>query len=295
MEHKLLKTGYGYDNLPGRAGTRVTGKLLGALLPMAREIAGSSVLWLNAQPKGELLDVGCGNGSFLATMRSLGWNVKGVEPDIRSASIAREEFGLSVTAGTLEDARFPPDSFDCITAHQTIEHMHAPVVFLQESFRILKPGGKLVVTTPSLPSLGHRLFGRCWRGLEPPRHLYLFSPRALGKLVERMRFRVEIIRTTARSAWEIWYASRLIHRDGKIPENFREALNMRVRLEGLIFQLFQHLSLRFKSNWGEQIVLMASKPALWGDQSGALKQPLVDRAGRLLGSDRQPSGQAMDN
>jgi 2-polyprenyl-3-methyl-5-hydroxy-6-metoxy-1,4-benzoquinol methylase len=260
VERILLKAEFGYDSLPGGTGARFAGRLLGALLPMAREIAGSSVMWLNAQSKGKLLDVGCGNGSFLATMQALGWDVAGVEPDAKSARIATEELGLSVTASTLEDANFPPDCFDCVTAHHTIEHMHEPVEFLRESFRILKPGGRLVVTTPSVPSFAHRIFRRCWRGLEPPRHLYLFSPHALGICVERIGFRLDVLRTTARSAWEIWYASRLIRRDGKVPHNFRDALNLRLRFEGLVFQLFQHLMLRFNSNIGEQIVLMASKP-----------------------------------
>ncbi len=261
VEQRVLKAEFGYDSLPGGTGTRLAGRLLGTMLPMAREIAGSSVMWLNAQPQGKLLDVGCGNGSFLATMQRLGWEVAGVEPDPKSANIGREQLGLAVTVGTLEEASFLPDSFHCITAHQTIEHMHDPISFLKESFRLLRPGGTLVVTTPNIPSLGHRVFRGSWRGLEPPRHLYLFSPKALGTCVEKVGYQLEILRTTARSAWEIWYASRLIHRNGRIPNHFPRALDTRLRLEGLAFQLFQHVLLRLNRNIGEQIVLMASKPA----------------------------------
>jgi SAM-dependent methyltransferase len=227
---------------------------------MAKEISGSSVMWLDAQSKGRLLDVGCGNGSFLVNMRALGWDVAGVEPDAKSAGLAKEQFGLHVTVGTLEESNVDSNSFDCITAHHTIEHMFDPIAFLRESFRILRPGGKLVVTTPSVPSLGHRIFRRCWRGLEPPRHLYIFSPRALGACVERSGYELETLRTSARSAWELWYSSRLIQRDGKIPSSFPGVLNPRLRLEGLVFQAFQQFMLWFNRNIGEQIVLIASKP-----------------------------------
>jgi 2-polyprenyl-3-methyl-5-hydroxy-6-metoxy-1,4-benzoquinol methylase len=276
VEQKLLKAEFGYQSIPGGLGSRLAGRLLGAMLPMAREIAGSSVMWLNAQPQGKLLDVGCGNGGFLATMQKLGWEVAGVEPDTKSANIASVELGLAVTVGTLEEAGFLPDSFNCITAHHTIEHMYDPISFLKESFRLLKPGGTLVVTTPNIPSLGHRVFRGSWRGLEPPRHLYLFSAKALGTCVEKIGYQLETLRTTARSAWEIWYASRLLHRNGGIPNHFPGVLDTRLRLEGLLFQLFQHVLLRLNGNIGEQIVLMACKPA----SRLSASHPQSDRCGR---------------
>lgn len=116
------------------------------------------------------------------------------------------------------------------------------------------------MTTPNIPSLGHRVFRGSWRGLEP-RHLYLFSPKALGTCVEKVGYQLETLRTTAGSAWEIWYASRLIRRNGRTPNRFPRALDTRLRLEGLVFQLFQHVLLRRNRNIGEQIVLIASKPA----------------------------------
>lgn len=261
VEQTLLKAGFGYDNLPGGTGTRLAGRLLGALLPMATEIAGSSVMWLDAKPQGKLLDVGCGNASFLARMQKLGWDVVGVEPDAKSARVAREQLRMPVAVGTLGVGKFSDDSFDAITAHHVIEHMHDPVEFLRESWRILKPGGGLVVTTPNIESFGHRLFRGSWRGLEVPRHLYLFSLPSLGTCIRQLGYRIEMQRTSARSAWEIWYTSRLLRRDGGIPNYFPRPLNQRLRLEGLVFQLLQHLLLCWNRNIGEQIVLMASKPA----------------------------------
>jgi len=258
VEESLVKTEFGYEMPSGQQGFGLMGRVL-ALLPMAKEIAGSSVMWLTERRNGKLLDVGCGNGHFLALMQNLGWEISGVEPDARAARIARERLGGAIITGRLEDADFARDFFDALTVHDVIEHTHDPMGLLREAFRILKVGAKLVLTTPNIDSLGHQLFRKSWHGLDPPRHLYIFSPRTLRICADQIGYRVEILRTTARSAWERWYASRLIHRDGAIPGGFPKFLSRRLRLEGLAFQMFQHMLLRLKRDVGEGILLIASK------------------------------------
>lgn len=54
---------------------------------------------------------------------------------------------------------------------------------------MLKSGGRLVMITPNIASTGHRLFGQDWRGLEVPRHLYLYTPKALARLARGAGFR----------------------------------------------------------------------------------------------------------
>jgi len=259
VEEILLKTEFGYDSSSGRTGYRLTEKVL-KLFPMAKEFAGSSVMWLNAHPGGNLLDVGCGNGNFLMLMHRLGWNVSGIEPDKEAAIIARKRLGPSIVKGNLEGARFSDNLFDAVTAHHVIEHMHDPAGFFKESYRILKPGGKLIVTAPNILSLGQRIFGVSWLGFEAPRHLHIFSPQSIRVCAEKAGFVVQSLRTTARSAWEIWCSSRLIHRNGSIPGGFPRHLNALLRFEGLIFQLFEHALLRFRGNLGEGIILIALKP-----------------------------------
>lgn len=135
-------------------------------------------------PGGSLLDVGCGNGRYLRTMRSLGWQVEGVELNRQSAEFCRST-QLSVHNGDLASAQFPSASFDVITARHVIEHIPAPHQFMAELARLLKPGGCLVVETPNFGSLGWALFGTKWYATGIPYHLMLFSPGNLALLAGR--------------------------------------------------------------------------------------------------------------
>ncbi|HZW37258.1 MAG: class I SAM-dependent methyltransferase [Deltaproteobacteria bacterium] len=139
-------------------------------------------------PRGTLLDVGCGNGDALARMCSSGWSGTGVDTDPEAVENARTRHGLTVYLGRLEDLRFPGESFDAVTMKHVIEHVHEPVALVRESLRILKPGGRLVLVTPNVNGIGHRWFGENWRGLEPPRHLHLFSPGALKRCAVQAGF-----------------------------------------------------------------------------------------------------------
>jgi SAM-dependent methyltransferase len=162
-------------------------------------------MYISDLTPGRLLDVGCGNGLFLKRMSDLGWIAQGVETDTRSARVARETYGFEVYGGTLQDAGFPADSFDAITMSHVIEHLRDPLLVLAECRRILKPGGVLVVTTPNYKCLGHRCFGRRWLGLDPPRHLYVFSRKSLDLMANRTGFSRPKTRTSAARADMIFH------------------------------------------------------------------------------------------
>lgn len=133
---------------------------------------------------GRLLDIGCGNGRFLRTMRDLGWEVQGVETNTQSAEFCRGT-QLAVHNGDLASAKYPSGSFDVVTLRHVIEHIPAPQAFMAELARILKPGGCLVVETPNFSSLGWALFGPRWYATGIPYHVVLFSPDNLALLARR--------------------------------------------------------------------------------------------------------------
>lgn len=140
-------------------------------------------------PGSRLLDIGCGNGTFLWQMRSLGWEVCGVEPDPASAAQAQAA-GLDVRIGLLQQQSLPEAHFDAITMFHVIEHLHAPMDTLRRCWKLLKPGGRVTIMTPNFDAFGHRHYGSDWLGLDPPRHLVLFTESSLRQALEVCGFSV---------------------------------------------------------------------------------------------------------
>jgi SAM-dependent methyltransferase len=118
-------------------------------------------------------------------MRRAGWAAHGTEFDPDAARHARETHGIEVDLGDIADIHYESERFDAVTARHVVEHVREPTAFVAECWRILKPGGRLVLITPNSDSLGHRHFGPRWRGLEQPRHLFLFGPTSMRELFER--------------------------------------------------------------------------------------------------------------
>ena len=135
-------------------------------------------------PGGKMLDVGCGNGRYLGTMRALGWDVQGVELSETGVKVCRAA-QLPVHHGDLASAQFPSDSFDLVTVRHVIEHIAEPQPFMAELARILKPGGRLVIETPNANALGRALMGASWFANDVPRHLVLFTPESLTRLAAK--------------------------------------------------------------------------------------------------------------
>lgn len=165
------------------------GRWLLPLLPSLRTAADAECRHLPALPVGggRLLDVGCGNGGFLALARQAGWQVEGVDFDEGAVQAARSR-GLEVQLGGADVLAGREEVFDVITLCHVIEHVYDPVTTLRRLHALLKPGGVLWLDTPNLASLGARRFGSNWRDLDPPRHLVLFNPQSLQQAMREAGF-----------------------------------------------------------------------------------------------------------
>jgi 2-polyprenyl-3-methyl-5-hydroxy-6-metoxy-1,4-benzoquinol methylase len=208
MKHSYLVSRYKYQVATCSWPVRILGKIL-YLLPVRRNEVDSDARYLEAVPQGYLLDAGCGSGEWLTLMREMGWRVAGTDLDEIAVGVARLK-GLDVGCGALEEQGFADGSFDAVTLSHVIEHVHDPVGTLLECARVLRPGGKLVLLTPNGSSLSHQLFGKHWRGLEPPRHLHVFSKQSLPSLLRLAGFRNVTIRPQI--AKSVIYESVLLRR-----------------------------------------------------------------------------------
>lgn len=140
------------------------------------------------QGQGHLLDIGCATGLFLNEMAQSGWQVAGIEPIASAAEYAYRRFGLSVFQGTLSEAPYEPASFDVVTFWDVLEHTFSPAQELVRAAHLLRPGGLLALSVPNWDSLERRFFGRHWQGLDPPRHLYVFTRKTLTALLVQAGF-----------------------------------------------------------------------------------------------------------
>ena len=154
--------------------------------------------------QGHLLDVGCWMGIFLSLARARRWQVRGVELSAFASEDARRRFALPVVTGTLRDAAFPEASFDVVTLLDVFEHLPDPRAELAELFRVLRPGGTLLLDTPNADALLRRLADRMYRWTRgalayPVRklyhefHLFYYSEQILRRLLGEAGFLVEAV------------------------------------------------------------------------------------------------------
>ena len=143
------------------------------------------------------------------------------------------------------------------TMAHVIEHVHDPAALLRESYRVLKPGGVMVVLTPNIESWGHARFGKNWFNLDPPRHLVLFSRKTLGKVAEREGFRISRLETTVRTCWVYGSMSRQLQRTDQA--NLADLGKPSALIYGIIYQLRERLMLRSNPDAGDELLLIARK------------------------------------
>jgi len=148
---------------------------------------------------GTVLDIGCGNGRFLAWARIAGWRGCGTEFDSQAAAVARSK-GFDIHEGPLDELVNSGKKFDAVTISHVIEHVHEPSALLRAAHQLLKPGGHFWIETPNINARGHAYFGAGWAGLHPPHHLQVFAPKALERLLREAGF-IDIRIASSQSGW----------------------------------------------------------------------------------------------
>ena len=146
-----------------------------------------------------ILEIGCGDGNFLATLRRAGWDVHGQEFTADTSAIVERRHRIPMITGPLDsissERRFP-----VVVAYHVFEHIYHPADWLQQVRRLLETDGLLHLQVPNAASLTRRLSGEVWSGLVFPEHVYFYEPRSLQRLLERSGFTVL---TTA--TWDSWH------------------------------------------------------------------------------------------
>lgn len=136
----------------------------------------------------DLLDVGAYIGVFVEIARAGGWQAVGVEPSCWAATYAQND-GIPIIQGTLDADELQGCRFDVITLWDVIEHLNDPSAALDKLYRLLKPGGLVVVHTMNIDSLTAKIMGPRWPWLMDM-HIHYFSRRTLVKFLKKSGFEV---------------------------------------------------------------------------------------------------------
>lgn len=165
---------------------------------------------------GTLLEVGCAAGWILKAAQDRGWQVRGIEAAPKFQRFARDQLGLPVDLGSIEDVD-PTGlgTFDVILMLDVLEHVLDPVDALSKLRALSKAGTYLVFTVPKIDSFFARLYGLRWRQIVVS-HLYYWTPTSMEIALKRSGFRpIEF------SEPRYWDPDPRLRRLGAVRESFK--------------------------------------------------------------------------
>ncbi len=194
---------------------RTYGVEIGRLLPLLRK-------------RGAALDIGTGEGAFLAELVRLGFGeVFGVEPSQAPIEAAPPELRPLIIQGVFDADVRPRESLDLITCSQTIEHVPDPLQLVRDAHELLAPGGLFVIVCHDRRAPVNRLLG-----LRSPiidvEHLQIFSPTSISELLRRGGIR-QVGRGVIRNRYPIRYWTRL----SPLPDGPQAKLDALLERSGL--------------------------------------------------------------
>jgi SAM-dependent methyltransferase len=146
-----------------------------------------------------ILEIGCGDGNFLATLRRAGWDVQGQEFGADTSAIVARRHGIPMFTGPLESVSVERE-FPVVAAYHVFEHIYHPAAWLKQVRQFVEPNGLLHLQVPNAASLTRTVSGDVWSGLVFPQHVYFYEPRTLQRVLDRSGF--SVLET---STWDPWH------------------------------------------------------------------------------------------
>lgn len=168
--------------------------------PRAKQIA-SQFSYLK---EGRIGDIGSGFGIFLEELKKF-WkdaDLVAIEPSIEMVDICISK-GLSVIPKVIEKVDEIDGNFDLLTSFELFEHLHNPEIFIKKIWKLLKPGGHVIITTLNGQGFDLQILWENSKSIFPPHHINFFNPESIRNLLEQNKFVIEKIETPGILDWNI--------------------------------------------------------------------------------------------
>ena len=133
----------------------------------------------------KIMDVGCGSGSWLSSLSEAGYrNLVGV--DLFNKNRNKDFLFIEGDIFSVSDS----EQCDVITMHHSFEHMEYPKKVLRKCNKLLKKNGKLIIRIPVMGKYAWKKYGKYWAQIDAPRHLFLYTERALDYLCKQCGLKI---------------------------------------------------------------------------------------------------------
>ena len=161
----------------------------------------------------KVIDVGCGDGSFLNRIKESFPNALtyGVEPNSKAVNLARKN-GHKVFDGYIEDYKDNHNCFDIVFSSHVIEHVHDPKIFLLTLKKLAKKNTYVIVETPNIDCFAHKIFKSDWGGHHAPRHWTIFDKKTLVKMAKETNLGIVSIKDVPINIFIIWSIHSYLYR-----------------------------------------------------------------------------------
>lgn len=130
-----------------------------------------------------VLDVGASSGEFTYVMQRIGFDARGIEPNLGYADFARRTYDVRVESGALDKVVVAPGSLNMVTLNHVLEHLADPWEALERIGEWLAPGGLLFIEVPNLAGVRKQAVNTFHMA-----HIWNFTPETLGRLAWQQGF-----------------------------------------------------------------------------------------------------------
>lgn len=179
--------------------------------------------------KGELLDIGCGTGAFLNTMKTAGWGITGLEPDDTARKKANDLYSIAPQSPE-KLFELKQGTYHAITMWHVLEHVHELHAYIKQLANLITANGKIFIAVPNYTSKDADIYQEYWAAYDVPRHLYHFSPESMQQLLKTYNLKITSIKP-------MWYDSFYVSMLSEKYKNNGKGNIVKAFINGLISNL----------------------------------------------------------